>query len=133
VPDGHTGPSYTYGDPKNIVIFNTCRNPEAAWQFLKTMLTAEADMDFLSLSGQFPRRKDLNTNPLFTAYFNAHPALLPFARQASHLRGMDMEPYMKEVLDLISQEYEACVVYGLKTPEAAIADAAKAVELLYLD
>jgi multiple sugar transport system substrate-binding protein len=133
VPDGHTGPAYTYGDPKNIVIFNTCRNPEAAWQFLKTVLTAEADVDFLSISGQFPRRKDLNTNPLFTSYFNAHPELLPFAAQAVHVRGMDMEPYMKEVLDLISQEYEVCVVYGLKTPEEAIADAAKAVELLYLD
>ena len=133
VPDEHTGPSYTYGDPKNIVIFNTCRNPEAAWQFLKTLLTAEADMDFLSMSGQFPRRKDLNTNPLFTGYFSAHPELLPFAEQALYVRGMDMEPYMKEVLDLISQEYEVCVVYGLKTPEEAIADAAKAVELLYLD
>ena len=30
VPDGHTGPVYTYGDPKNIVIFKTCKNPDAA-------------------------------------------------------------------------------------------------------
>jgi multiple sugar transport system substrate-binding protein len=116
-----------------MVIFNTCRNPEAAWSVLKTLLTEEADLDFMAISGQLPRRKDLNTNPLFTSHFSAHPEMLPFARQAAYLRGMDMEPYMKEVLDLISQEYEICVVYGLKTPEEAIADAAKAVELLYLD
>ena len=30
VPDDHTGPVYTYGDPKNIVIFKTCKNPQAA-------------------------------------------------------------------------------------------------------
>jgi multiple sugar transport system substrate-binding protein len=39
---------------------------------------------------------------------------------------------MKEVLDIISQEYESCVVYGKKDPAKAIRDAAKAVELLYL-
>jgi multiple sugar transport system substrate-binding protein len=31
VPDDHTGPVHTYADPKNIVIFNTCKNPEIAW------------------------------------------------------------------------------------------------------
>ncbi|MCB9249417.1 MAG: extracellular solute-binding protein [Ignavibacteriales bacterium] len=35
VPDNHVGPIYTYGDPKNIVIFNTCKKPENAWQYLK--------------------------------------------------------------------------------------------------
>jgi multiple sugar transport system substrate-binding protein len=132
VPEDHTGPVYTYGDPKNIVMFNTCKDPEAAWKFLKFMLTEQADKDFLEMSHQFPRRKDLNTNPLFVDFLSVHPELVPFARQAVHVRGMDSAPYMKEVLDLISQEYEACVVFGLKTPEEAIKDAAHAVDLLYL-
>ena len=133
VPDSMTGPTYSYGDPKNMVIFNTCKNPQAAWQFLQTLLTPEADRDFLALSGQFPRRKDLDSNPLFVDYLQAHPKLIPFARQAKYVRGMDSAQYMKEVLDIISQEYEACVVYGLKSPEDAIAAAAKAVDLLYLN
>lgn len=132
VPDTLSGPVYTYGDPKNIVIFNTCKNPEAAWQFLKTMISPEADKTFLEMSGQFPRRNDLDSNPLFSAYLQAHPRLMPFARQAKYVKGMDSARYMKEVLDIISQEYEACVVYGIKTPEAAIGAAAKAVDLLYL-
>jgi multiple sugar transport system substrate-binding protein len=35
-----------------------------------------------------------------------------------------------EVFDIISQEYEACVIYGRKTPEAAVKDAADAVDVL---
>jgi multiple sugar transport system substrate-binding protein len=132
VPDGMTDPAFSYGDPKNIVIFSTCKEPQTAWQFLRTMLTAESDKEFLQISGQFPRRKDINTNPLFLEYLNAHPKLIPFAEQTKHLKGMDSAPYLKEVLDIISQEYEACVVYGKKTPEDAIDDAAKAVELLYI-
>lgn len=132
VPDTSVSPIYSYGDPKNIVIFNTCTDPQMAWQFLKTMLTAEADKDFLELSGQFPRRKDLNTNPLFMNYLQTHPRVVPFAKQAMHVRGIDNHQYMKEVLDLISQEYEACVVFGRKDPREAINDAAKAVDLLYL-
>jgi len=31
VPDDHEGPIYTYGDPKSIVIFNTCSNPNLAF------------------------------------------------------------------------------------------------------
>jgi multiple sugar transport system substrate-binding protein len=133
VPDNHTGPVYSYGDPKNMVMFNTCTDPELAWKFVKTMLTPGADKEFLEASQQFPRRKDFQNNPLFINYFNAHPELIPFARQAQHVRGMDSAPYMKEVLDLISQEYEACVVFGLKTPEEAIHDAAHAVDLLYIE
>jgi multiple sugar transport system substrate-binding protein len=96
------------------------------------MLSEKADLDFLEMSRQFPRRKNLVENPVFTTYFQVHPELLPFARQTAHLRGIDCEPNMKEVLDLISQEYEACVVYGLKPPAEGIKDAAHAVDLLYL-
>lgn len=133
IPDTTIRNAYSYGDPKNIVIFNTCRDPQTAWRFLQTMLTAEADKTFLELSGQFPRRKDLNTNPLFTEFLEANPRLIPMAKQAMYVRGIDNHQYMKEVLDLISQEYEACVVYGRKDPREAINDAAKAVDLLYLE
>ena len=133
LPDTISAPIYSYGDPKNIVIFNTCRDPQSAWRFLKTILTAEADFDFMQMSGQMPRRNDLDTNPLFLSYLESHPKLVPFAKQAKYVRGIDSQTHMKEVLDLISAEYEACVVYGKKDPREAIEDAAKAVELLYID
>ena len=37
---------------------------------------------------------------------------------------------LTEVFDIISQEYEACVLYQVKTPEQAIADAEQAVNVL---
>lgn len=131
VPDKMEGPVYTYCDPKNIVIFSTCQNPEGAWRFLKTLLTVNADLELLKMSSQLPRRKDLLTDSLFIAYFDQNPEMQPFAEQSRYLRGIDSSPNMKEMLDLISQEYEACVVYGKKTPEEGIRAAAQAVNLMY--
>jgi multiple sugar transport system substrate-binding protein len=37
---------------------------------------------------------------------------------------------MVEVFDIISQEYEACVIYGKKSPEDAVREAAQAVDVL---
>lgn len=132
VPDNHTGPVYTYGDPKNIVIFKTCKNPQAAWSYIKTMINAEGDLMLLSITNQLPRRKKLDQNIFFNDYFTNNPKMKIFAEQSNYVRGTDASPVLKEIFDLISQEYEACVVYGRKTPEKAINDAAEAVNLLFL-
>lgn len=124
---------YTYCDPKNIVVFGRCPDPQAAWEYIKTMISIEGDLEFLKLSQQLPRRKDLSSNIDFVDYFEKNPAMQPFQLQSRYLRGIDSSPNMKEVLDLISQEYEMCVVFGLKSPENAIKDAADAVNLLYLE
>lgn len=133
VPDDHMGPIYTYCDPKNIVIFNTCKNPENAWKFLKTMIDQKGDVQFLKLTNQLPRRKALTENKFFEDYFNKNPKLKIFADQAKYVKGTDASPALKEVFDLISQQYEACVVYGTKTPKQALQDAADAVNLLFLE
>jgi multiple sugar transport system substrate-binding protein len=132
VPDDFHGQAFTYGDPKNIVIFNTCSNPQKAWKFLKSILNEEIELELLKITNQIPRRKDLLTNTIFSEYFKNNPKMKTFAEQARFVKGTDASPYLKEVFDLISQEYEACVVYGIKTPEEAIQDASDAVDLLYL-
>ena len=132
VPDGHKGPVYTYGDPKNIVIFKTCKNPQAAWNYIKTMITNEGDLKLLELTNQLPRRKNLNSNPFFSDYFMNNPKMKIFADQSNYVKGTDASPVLKEIFDLISQQYEACVVYGKKTPREAITEAADAVNLLFL-
>ena len=132
VPDTHRGPIYTYGDPKNIVIFKTCKDPQGAWNYIKTMIDIEGDLKLLELTNQLPRRKKLNSNPFFNNYFANNTKMKVFADQSEYVRGTDASPVLKEIFDLISQEYEACVVYGIKTPEKAINDAADAVNLLFL-
>ncbi|MDA3859794.1 MAG: extracellular solute-binding protein [Melioribacteraceae bacterium] len=132
VPTNFEGPVYTYGDPKNIVIFNTCENPSVAFQFAKFLTSKTNDFQLLKITSQYPRRKDLLTDSLFVNYFEKNPELRVFAEQAKYVRGTDASSVLKEVFDIISQEYEACVIYGTKSPEEAIKDAAFAVNLLNL-
>ncbi|PKL88244.1 MAG: ABC transporter substrate-binding protein [Ignavibacteriae bacterium HGW-Ignavibacteriae-2] len=133
VPNNHVGPVYTYGDPKNIVIFNTCPNPQSAWEFIKYMIEEKNDLKLLEMTMQLPRRKHIEINPIFQEFFKSNPKMKIFAEQGNYVRGTDTAPVLKEVFDLISQEYEACVIYGIKTPEEAVAAAAEAVDLLFID
>ncbi len=130
VPDNHAGPVYTYCDPKNIVVFNTCQNPQLAFEFIKTMVDEEGDLQFLKTTNQLPRRQRLDTLPGFQDFFQQNPKLKIFAEQAKYVKGVDNSEVMTEIFDIISQEYEACVLYQMKTPEEAIADAEKAVNVL---
>ena len=130
VPDDHAGEIYTYGDPKNMVIFNTCRNPRRAWEFLKFAINKENDLEFLKITTQLPRRKNLFEDPFFAEYFVNNPKMIPFAKQSKFVRGTDPCPVLKEIFDVISREYEACVIHSVKTPEEAISDAAKWAQLL---
>ncbi len=132
VPDNHVGPVYTYGDPKNIVIFKTCPNAQLAWDFIKFTISKKNDFKLLEMTNQFPRRKNLESDSLFMDYYKDNPKMMEFARQSKYVKGTDPYPHLTEVFDIISQEYEACVIYGTKTPEQAIKEAAEAVNQLYL-
>jgi multiple sugar transport system substrate-binding protein len=50
--------------------------------------------------------------------------MVKFAEQTVYTRGMDTVSDLKEIFDAISQNYEACAVYGRKTPAEAVRDAA---------
>jgi multiple sugar transport system substrate-binding protein len=130
VPDGHEGPVFTYCDPKSMVIFNTCKDPQSAFDFIRTMMSAEADLKFLKTTNQLPRRQRMDAIPDFRDFFQNHPQMQVFADQARFVKGADNSESLIEVFDIISQEYEACVLYRMKTPEQAIADAEKAVNVL---
>ena len=130
VPDNHEGPIYTYADPKNIVIFNTCKQPQEAWNFIKTLIDKEGDKKLLEITGQLPNRKNIETEEIFQDYLDNNPKVRIFAQQAKYIKGVDNCEVIVEVFDIISQEYEACVIYNKKTPEQAIEDAAKAVDNL---
>jgi multiple sugar transport system substrate-binding protein len=97
------------------------------------MISKENDLKLLEITTQLPRRKNLDTDSLYMNYFNANPKMKTFAKQSKYVKGTDSTPVLKEVFDLISQEYEACVIYGVKSPEQAINDAANAVNLLFIE
>ena len=130
VPDNHQGPVYTYGDPKNIVIFGTSPNPRLAWEFVRFMISKENDRLFLETTDQLPRRRNLFQDPYFQAYFEKNPRMKPFAKQAQYVRGTDVCPVLKEVFDAISQQFEASVIYGVVPVEQALEEAALRVKLM---
>jgi multiple sugar transport system substrate-binding protein len=130
VPDDHQGEVYTYADPKNIVLFNTCENPTLAWEFVKTLIDEQGDLKFIELTGQIPRRQNIKENPVFNNFLESNPMIIPFIDQSKYVYGTDNCEVLVEVLDIISQEYETCVLYNKKTPTQAIADAARAVDVL---
>jgi multiple sugar transport system substrate-binding protein len=130
VPDAYQGNFYTYGDPKNIVIFNTCSNPANAWKFIKYMISEENDYKLLEITTQIPRRKALSKNPQYIKYLAHNPKMMPFIQQADYVKGTDVCAQLKEVFDIISLEYEACVIYNKKSAEQAIEDAAIAAQVV---
>ncbi|NWF90610.1 MAG: extracellular solute-binding protein [Ignavibacteriaceae bacterium] len=132
VPNEHSGPIFTYGDPKNIIVFKSSVDPNKILKFLKYFLSEENDLKLIEMTNQLPRRKNIDKNPVFANYFTKNPLMLRFAHQANYVKGTDVSVILKEVFDIISQEYEACVIYGVKTPKEALKDAERAVNLLFI-
>jgi multiple sugar transport system substrate-binding protein len=130
VPDDFSGRVYTYGDHKNIAIFSTTKHREEAWEFVKFLVSEEADLMLLEICNQLPVRGDLLENPVFIDYFERNPMMRPFAEQVAYTRGVDESLEMKEIFDAISQEFEACAVYGARTPEEAVRNLAKRVRVI---
>lgn len=130
VPDDYEGPVYTRGDHKNISIFSTTKHPEAAWEFTKYLISPESDLKLLEICTQIPLRKNLMEDSLYESYFQENPKMRKFAEQAPYTRGVDGVSDLKEIFDGISQEYEMCAIYGVKTPEDAVRDAAKRAKVI---
>ncbi len=125
LPDGHEGPVTTYGDPKNIAIFTTCRNTGDAWAFVKFLVSRQQDLALLRIASQLPIRKNLLGDSLFGEYLQNNPKMARFAEQAPRTLGVDAAPELREVFDAISQEFEACCVLGRRTPQEAVRRAAQ--------
>jgi len=130
VPDDYDGPVYTYGDHKNISIFSTTRYPQESWEFAKFLISRQADLRLLEMTSQIPIRKDLGSDTLFADYFTAHPKTLKFAEQATYTRGVDGAAELKEIFDAISQEFEACAIFGARTPAESITRAAERSQVI---
>ncbi len=133
LPDGQKGHSYTYGDPKNIVIFSTCRHPREAWQFVRFMVSRRSDLNLLKICSQLPVRKNLLRDSLFAPYFKANPRMIKFANYVPYTRGVDAVPEMKEIFDAISFEFEACAILGKRTPKEAVHRAAERCRQILLE
>jgi len=131
VPDHYKGPVYTYGDPKNIVIFSTTKHPKEAWAFVKFLISREADLKLLEIANQIPARVKITEDPYFRDFFRDKPILKKAAAQASYIVPMDESPHLVQILDIISRQFEAAAVYGVIEPRKALKEAAENVKTIY--
>lgn len=131
VPDEHEGPIYTYGDYKNIAIFSSTQHPEEAWAFARYLVSRRADLLLLEMTRQIPVRRGLLSDSTFKAFFDAHPRLAPFARQARYTRSVDDVSSFQEILDAVAQQFEAASVYGRRRPAEATEAAIDRIRLIH--
>ncbi|HEX7070982.1 MAG TPA: extracellular solute-binding protein [Rhodothermales bacterium] len=131
VADGQPPPYYTYGDYKNIVIFANTAHPEEAWEFVKFLVSREADLRLLEITRQIPVRRNLLENALFSDFFRRNPNVVPFAEQVAHTRSVDAVSAFQEVLDALAQEFEAASVYGVRSPAESYARAAERIDVIH--
>jgi len=79
---------------------------------------------------QLPLRRGLFFEEPFASALRARPLLAKVARGAQRVRGTDDSVHLVEIFDILSQAYEGAAVYGLLSPEEAVAKAARRVRRL---
>ena len=124
-PDNASTQPVSYADSKSIVIFTTCQHPREAWEFVKFVTTKRNDLRLLEITSQLPIRASMLADEVFADYFRQHPQMVRFAEQVLAARSVDSVPELKEIFDIITQEFEASVIFNLKSPEQAVRDAAR--------
>jgi len=118
-PDDTPESRYTFGDFKSIALFESTEHPEAAWAFVKYLISREADLQLLEMGGQIPVRGGLVGDTLYAEYFDREPLMKPFALAAPYSRAVDSVPSLQELLDAVAQQFEAGAVYGVRSPNEA--------------
>lgn len=78
-------PVYTFADSKGMVIYNTCKNPKAVFEFLNWVFSnVQNDVLWIEKTKMPPAREDLATNPAFAKFmedrfFRAYASHVPYA------------------------------------------------------
>jgi multiple sugar transport system substrate-binding protein len=125
VPDGgDADAAATFADMKSVVVFSTTRHPEAAARFVAYLTSPEADRRLIELTAQLPHRRGLLQGRRFRAALARWPTLRDYARRVERARDLDLHPDIIEILDILSEAYEASAIYGVEPPARALARAA---------
>jgi len=124
-PDGAAPDSgYAFADLKSVAVFSTTRHPEAAGSFVSFLASPDADRLLVELAGQLPYRRALARDPRFAEALGTWPMLRDYAGRVERARDLDVDADVVELLDILSEAFEASAIYGKVPPAAAVASAA---------
>lgn len=118
----------TFADSKNVAMFSSSRNRATAWDFLQFATSPEADGSLLELSGQMPMRTGLLE--AYPDYFAEHPDYASFADQASRVGDVPYISSSVEIWQRFRDQYSASVIFGKKSVEEGLHEAAQQIDLL---
>lgn len=113
-----------------LAIFKQSKHPDAAWAFLKWMISAEAQAEWSMLSKYLPIRKDVVEIPKYKQYLEEHPHFNVFFEQMDYSeaqRPIDFGGL--QIARHIAQALEESML-GNKDPKKALDEAAKKSNLL---
>ncbi len=127
VPAGPAGTSSNVGG-QNLVIFRTCKNPEAALDFLRYFSSEEIQVRWSELLGQIP----VNIRAFDKVDTSQRPQLAVFMQQLKTARPSPKIPRMDVVEEKIMGPALQLAMQGDKSVEQALKDSAKEINKDFL-
>ncbi|KAF0248870.1 MAG: carbohydrate ABC transporter substrate-binding protein CUT1 family, partial [bacterium] len=127
VPAGPAGTSSNVGG-QNLVIFRTCKNPEAALDFLRYFSSEEIQVRWSELLGQIP----VNIRAFDKIDTSQRPQLAVFMQQLKTARPSPKIPRMDVVEEKIMGPALQLAMQGDKSVEQALKDSAKEINKDFL-
>jgi multiple sugar transport system substrate-binding protein len=116
--------AFAFADLRSIAIFSTTRHPDAAARFVAYLTSPAADRLLIEEGSQLPYRRALASDRRFSTSLARWPTLLTFATYVERTRDLDIDPDVVEILDLLSEAYEAGAIYGTMSVRQALTKAA---------
>jgi len=128
VPDGHTGPVYTYADTKGLVIFKSSKHPQEAWKFIQWVYSnPQFAKLWLEDTQMTPARGDLLTNPIFKSYLAQNPMVAQYAKYVA--TAVPTAPVLNTIgsLQAITDNVVQPLMFGKVTVNQALINGTKKV------
>ncbi|KAB2845516.1 MAG: ABC transporter substrate-binding protein [Melioribacteraceae bacterium] len=113
-----------------LAIFKQSKHPEAAWTFLKWMISPEAQAEWSMLSKYLPIRKDVVEIPKYKKYLDEHPHFKVFFEQMDYSQAQRPIDFGGlQIARHIAQALEESML-GNKDPKKALDEAAQKSNLV---
>ncbi|MGE5591681.1 MAG: extracellular solute-binding protein [Bacillota bacterium] len=123
IPAGPGGSTSVVGG-ENVVIFKTSKHQEAAWEFVKYLLSDEAQTAMAKV-GQMPVTQSASNSDVMksVAYY------APYVTQLATAKPRTVSPNWPKIEKVLSDSFEAAI-RGKSTAKAALDDAARQIDAL---
>ena len=120
----------TFADAKGLVLYAQAgqEEREAVWDFIRWVFSnPDHDLLWIETTALPPVRDDLADNPVFAAYLEAAPYLVPYAESLPLAVPPFTHSGFADIQTVLSEEGLIPVVRGTKSPEQAWEDAKAAI------